>query len=199
MDTIVGKLRVASDAVHFIDEYFRHLAELVGRVNRRDVSRAIDEIMETSRNGGSASTASHFINDLMHGVRKGATGVGIRAIALTDNIPMVTAVANDECYDNTFLRQVEILFRPCDTLLLISASGNSENLVRAANVAREAGGRVISFVGFDGGKLREMSHVAVHVPTERGEYGPVEDVHVMLVHIITMWLSEHAQGLPSGG
>ena len=99
----------------------------------------------------------------------------------------MTAIANDVGYENLFLGQLEIHYRPGDKLIAISASGNSPNVVRAVEWVKQRGGRTIGLVGFDGGKLREMCDVVVHVKAASGEYGPVEDAHLILNHILAHW------------
>jgi len=108
-------------------------------------------------------------------------------LALTDNTSVITAIANDVGYENIFLNQLKIHYRHGDKLLAISASGNSPNMVTAAEWIKKHGGRVISFVGFTGGKLKEISDVVLHVQSEAGEYGPVEDAHLVLNHILAHW------------
>jgi D-sedoheptulose 7-phosphate isomerase len=131
-------------------------------------------------------------NDLA--VRGGTNGPsGVRALSLVDALPALTAVANDSGYERVFVAQLEVHFRPGDMLLAISASGNSANVVAAARWVRAQGGRVLALTGFDGGELRRIADVTVHVDTPHGEYGPVEDVHLVLDHLATMWLAASAR------
>lgn len=139
-------------------------------------------------NSGSVATAFHMANDIGFDViKKTGTDKPFRVFALTDNTSVITAIANDVGYENVFLNQLKIHYRQGDRLLAISASGNSPNIVTAAEWVKEQGGRVISFVGFTGGKLKEFSDVVVHVKAEAGEYGPVEDAHLILNHILAHW------------
>jgi D-sedoheptulose 7-phosphate isomerase len=137
-------------------------------------------------NGGSAATASHFANDLAIGTR--TTGRPFRVVSLVDNVPMLTAVANDFGYAEIFLRQLQVLLRPGDVLVAISASGNSPNLLNAVEFANGIGATTIGLTGFDGGRLRQLAHLVVHVPTSAGEYGPVEDAHMVLDHLVGNFL-----------
>ena len=114
---------------------------------------------------------------------------GFRAISLTDNVALMTAIANDDGYENVFTGQMRDLFKKGDMLVAISASGNSPNVLAAAKVAHELGGEVVGITGFDGGELRRLSDCVVHVPSEKGEYGPVEDVHMILDHLLTSYLA----------
>ena len=111
-----------------------------------------------------------------------------RALALTDNMSVISATGNDSTYDNIFLDQLKVHFRKGDKLIAISASGNSPNLLEAAQWFREKGGTVIGWLGFDGGKLKDFSDIAVVVKTPKGEYAPVEDIHLVINHIIVTWV-----------
>ena len=134
-------------------------------------------------NGGSATTASHMVTDL--GVGSQRFGAGVRAFSLSDNSGVVTAVANDAAFDGIFSEQLQLLAREGDVLVAISASGNSPNLLKAAMTAQRMNMRVVSLTGFSGGHLKELADVAVHVETEDGDYGPAEDAHLVLNHMVT--------------
>jgi len=134
-------------------------------------------------NGGSAATASHMATDLMLG--SGLVNPPLRVIALTDNQAIITATGNDLNFDQVFSRQLIHLARPEDVLIAVSASGNSPNVLACVDAAKELGLTTIAFTGFDGGRLATMVDLLVHVPTRKGAYGPVEDVHLMVNHMIT--------------
>lgn len=138
-------------------------------------------------NGGSAATASHFANDLSIGTRTGDDRP-FRAISLTDNVAVMTALANDEGYDAMFIDQLKVQFREGDSLVAISASGNSPNVIKAVEYAKARGATIVGLTGFDGGKLRPLSDISLHVATEKGEYGPVEDMHMIFDHLIGSYL-----------
>jgi len=139
-------------------------------------------------NGGSAATSSHFANDLVKACRRDGKP-GFRAISLTDNVALMTAIANDDGYENVFTGQMRDLFKKGDMLVAISASGNSPNVLAAAKLAHDLGGEVVGITGFDGGELRRLADCVVHVPSQKGEYGPVEDVHMILDHLVTSFLA----------
>ena len=138
-------------------------------------------------NGGSAATASHFANDISIGTRT-SDNLPFRAVSLTDNVAVMTALANDEGYDRMFVDQLKVHMRDGDSLVAISASGNSPNLIEAVDYAKTRGATVVGLTGFDGGRLREKSDISLHVPTAKGEYGPVEDVHMIFDHLIGSYL-----------
>ncbi len=98
------------------------------------------------------------------------------------------AVANDAGYHNLFIDQLKVLYRPDDKLVAISVSGNSPNVVSAAEWVKSKGGTVIALVGFDGGRLKEIADVTIHVKSKKGEFGPAEDIHVVMGHLISYWL-----------
>ncbi len=177
-----------------IEEYISDLQGVLERLSLADIRRSIDVVMETYQanrqifvigNGGSASTASHIANDLS----KGTSVPGVRrfrVISLTDNVATMTAWSNDVSYDDVFVEQLKNLIDPGDLVIAISASGNSENIIRAIRHAKAIGCKTIGWTGFGGGKLREMADVSVVVDSH--EYGPVEDVHLILNHILHSWI-----------
>lgn len=133
-------------------------------------------------NGGSASTASHFANDWMLGTEVFAPS--LKVICLADNVPALTATGNDQSFSRVFTRQIEHLGDSNDLLVAISASGNSPNIVDAISFANSVGMKSVGFTGFDGGHLAKIADLSVHVPTDLGDYGVVEDVHLAIGHAI---------------
>jgi len=162
-------------------------AEIAGFIAALERARAGESTIFIIGNGGSAATASHMANDFGMSGSPGNRRP-IRAHALTDNVPLLTAIANDHDYRDVFVRQLDIHYRDGDVLLAISASGNSPNVVAAAEWIRDRKGLVLGLLGFDGGRLRALCGTSVLVRTPPGEYGPVEDVHMILDHLVTMWL-----------
>ena len=143
-------------------------------------------------NGGSAATASHFANDI--GIGSKSWSKPFRALSLVDNIPTLTAIANDDGYEEIFVQQLKVQMVPGDVVVAISASGNSPNVVRAIEYANANGAFTVGVTGFDGGKLKGISRIVIHVPTAKGEYGPVEDVHVTLNHLVSAYLMRASRG-----
>jgi len=138
-------------------------------------------------NGGSAATASHLANDLGKATKRSGRGA-IRVMSLCDNASWMTALANDEGYERVFSGQLENFASPGDLLIVISASGNSPNLLDAVALAKARGLRTIGLLGFDGGALLDMTDDAVHVATGLGEYGLVETAHSLVADVITSCL-----------
>jgi D-sedoheptulose 7-phosphate isomerase len=134
-------------------------------------------------NGGSASTASHFVTDLGVGTFR-RTQRKIDAWSLADNAAIVTATSNDIDFTSSFSEQLKIYGREGDLLILISASGESKNLLAAAECAGEIGIEVASITGFSGGSLKGLSRFNIHFETPKGEYGIVEDLHLVTCHLV---------------
>jgi D-sedoheptulose 7-phosphate isomerase len=134
-------------------------------------------------NGGSATTATHMATDI--GVGSLRKGMPIKAISLMDNVGVLTATANDLSYDDVISEQLRLLAKTGDLLILISASGSSANLLKACEEAKRLGVKTLSLTGFDGGKLKELSDLNIHIQTKIGSYGIVEDLHSMVSHMIT--------------
>jgi D-sedoheptulose 7-phosphate isomerase len=141
-------------------------------------------------NGGSASTASHFVCDLAKNTR--CEGLPhFRAIGLTDNMALLSAYANDEGYENVFAQQLANLIKPGDVVIAISASGNSKNVINAIAEAQKHHVTTIGFTGFDGGLLGQMVNINIHVKSNIIEH--VEDIHLMLEHIVIKAIKDHSQ------
>jgi len=175
----------------FSDEYLQYLTTLIAQLNRSSISRFADLLLESRENktttfflgnGGSASTATHFVNDVSLGSRQFEKP--FRAISLCDNQAVITAIANDDGYENIFLQQLQTLATAGDTIVCISASGNSKNLIKAIEYARENNIYVVGLTAFDGGYLKENCDLNIHVPTKIGEYGPAEDLHMVICGLV---------------
>ena len=141
-------------------------------------------------NGGSASTASHFVCDLAKNTRR-AGWPHFRVIGLTDNLAIISAYANDEGYERVFEQQLINLIRPGDLVIAISASGNSQNVLNAITEAKKHDATTIGFTGFDGGRLASMVDINIHVPSDIIEH--VEDMHLILEHMIVKALKERTK------
>ena len=148
-----------------------------------------DRQIFTIGNGGSASNASHFAQDLVKATVIDSLTRRIRATALTDNIAHLTALANDLAYAWIFEQQLRTFGRKGDVLIAFSGSGNSPNVTMAADYARSlAGIRVVAFTGFDGGKLKAQADVNLHVPCT--DMGVVESMHTLAFHLVVSELRE---------
>lgn len=132
-------------------------------------------------NGGSAALASHLACDLAKGTVNG-NGKRLRVMALTDNVPLITAWANDSKYEDIFAEQLSNLVGRDDIAFAISGSGNSPNVLRALQVAREAGAIRVGLTGFRGGKMRELCNQCMIVPSDNMQI--IEDLHLCAAHAL---------------
>ena len=135
-------------------------------------------------NGGSASTAEHFETDLSF-VRYNRKSLKINAAALTSNSALISAISNDIGFDKVFSHQLQRKASNGDVCIVISASGNSVNLINGVRVAKQMGLKSIGILGFDGGELASQVDFSIVVKTEIGKYGPVEDAHLAICHAIS--------------
>ena len=181
----------ASSPNEFSANYLSYLKKLIDDLCIKNISAFIELILETRDknrtiyfigNGGSASTASHFVNDISLGSRQFEKP--FRAISLCDNQAVITAIANDDGYENTFLQQLQTQAKTGDVLVSISASGNSKNIIKAVNWAKKNNLSTVGLSAFDGGKLSELVDLNIHVPTQIGEYGPAEDLHMVICGLV---------------
>ena len=184
-----------SDPIAFADAYLDYLRLVLRRLDTAEIGRFIETLLDARErgatifligNGGSAATASHWANDLALGTN--AYEHPFRALSLTDNVSVLTALGNALGYDEIFVRQLRILGKKGDVLVGISASGNSPNLLKAFEHSLSVGIKTIAITGFDGGKMKTMADEGIHVPTAPGEYGPAEDVHMVLNHLVGAYL-----------
>lgn len=184
-----------ADPVAFAGAYLDYLQSILKRIDTAEIGRFIKTLLDARErgatvffigNGGSAATASHFANDIAVGTND--YDRPFRAISLTDNVPIITAIGNDFGYEEIFVRQLRILGKKGDVLIGISASGNSPNLLKAFDHARSAGIKTVAITAFDGGKMKTLADEGIHVPTEPKEYGPAEDAHMVLDHLVGAYL-----------
>jgi len=189
----------------FIEDYFSEMKSVIEKMPLNDIERAVELLFDawqrgsqvfTCGNGGSASTATHFACDLS----KVAVVEGkkrFKAHCLNDNIPLMTALINDEGFDNLFYEQLKDRFEEGDVLICISVHGGagkdkaglwSQNLLKAMKYAGEMGGKTIGFSGFDGGPMKEIADVCIVVPADSTPQ--VESFHTALEHLICNCLKE---------
>ena len=189
----------------YIDNFLEGISDIADRISREDIDNLIEVVFAAWRrgnsifmcgNGGSAGTSTHLAADLFK-----CTIVEnmprLRAISLVDNIPLMSALTNDDGWDNVYVEQLKTLFRPGDVVLAISVHGGSgrdkaglwsQNLLKAIDFAKQNGGYTLGFSGFDGGALKELADVCIVVPFDTTPH--VEAFHVVLHHLITFRLAE---------
>jgi len=170
-------------------------------VDRRQVQKAADLIyiaslthyynnIFTIGNGASAAIAQHWACDYTKGCSR--LNFKPRVISLAANIPLMTAIGNDISFDDVYSFQIDKLGRPDDILVAISSSGNSPNVVKALEKAKELKMKTIALTGFNGGKARELADISIHVDIH--EYEATEDVHQAIMHMIAKYLRTKNSG-----
>lgn len=174
----------------FTADYRKQLIETINGLDLAKVDQAIewfkkaranDRHIFTCGNGGSASTASHFVCDILKGASYNRK-VRFRIMALTDSLPTLTAYSNDVGYECVFVEQLKNFAQPGDILLAISGSGNSPNVLRAVEYANSIGCRTIGFTGRDGGKLGPLTQLNIQISVPH--MGRIEDAHMIVCHMI---------------
>ena len=193
----------------YIDTFFEGVDEIVRKISRPDIDRAIEALYSAweqrrtvfiAGNGGSAGTAMHMAADF----NKMTVIPGrprLRALSLVDNVPLVSALTNDDGWENVYVEQLETFFRPGDVLVAISVHGGhgsdragawSQNLMKAIQYVKDRAGTTIGLAGFDGGAMRQVCDVCVVVPYQTTPH--VEGFHVVLHHLIVFCLAERIAG-----
>lgn len=184
----------------FSAQYLDYLSEIFKRIDHKKIEIIANEFISARDsgkklifigNGGSAATASHFANDLAIGTR--CPWKPFKALSLTDNVAVLTCIGNDFGYDQLFVKQLETNLEVGDRVVVISASGNSPNLLEAVKFCKSKGNQTIGLLGFDGGELKKMCDISLVVETAKGEYGPVEDVHMIVDHLVSSYLIRYVK------
>ena len=179
----------------YCQSYFKYLNEILISISLSEIEQFIVTLLKARDqgakiyfigNGGSAATASHFANDIAIGTRE--YDKPFKAISLCDNNAILTAISNDDGFDSVFSQQLQVLLNKGDVVVAVSASGNSVNLLKAFDVAKQKGAITVGLSAFDGGKLKIEADISVHVPTGKSEYGPAEDAHMVLDHLVSNYL-----------
>ncbi len=190
-----------AELLYLLETYFRQTQETLDLLPTVDVARVTEELLRAKverktvyvlGNGGSAATAGHAATNWLKPNQRDDFG-SVRTVSLVDNVALLTAWANDTSFENVFAAQLRSLLDPGDVVIAISGSGNSPNILRAVEAAREADAVTIGLSGFDGGALSRMVDISVVVPCDTQEV--IEDVHMVLVHALSMALKQ-AAGIP---
>jgi len=182
--------------IKFAKYYLEGLKRCIDILSLQEVASVIHYLEEAYRegkqvfiigNGGSAATASHMACDLGKVIlpEEGDAAPRFRVTALTDNVPWMTALANDLGYEHIFSEQLKNLVHKGDLVIAISGSGNSPNIIEGMRVAKSSGAKVLGILGFDGGRAREIADVSIIVRSEN--YGYIEDLHMVLDHLVAAY------------
>ena len=174
-------------------EYRNRLGVLLENISNLELDQILFELNSLSSrsgklfvagNGGSAATSLHFATDLRIISRR--RGVMINVECLAANISSLTAIGNDDSFDNIFVEQISGQLNDKDVVFVISVSGNSPNLVNLVDYANKRGAKSIGLLGTDGGLLKSKLDLFCHVNSGSKEYGPVEDIHLAICHFISL-------------
>ena len=183
------------DYTSSIKEYLELEKKVISSLDVKSINNIMNEIEEARKrgsnificgNGGSAATASHYGCDFNKGV-SGLLDKNTNFICLSDNVPTMMAIANDYSYDEIFSYQLRNRLKPGDLLFVISGSGNSKNIIKAMQTAKEKGNKIIGLCGYDGGMVKEMSDICLHVNINNMQI--TEDIHMILDHCMMFILS----------
>lgn len=186
----------------FLDQYKKDLTEAIYGIDPAEFEKTIDLLSRAYRagkqvfvmgNGGSAGTANHFVCDFGKNAVQDPSKPRFRILSLCDNVEKITAFGNDVSFDEIFRQQLINLLNPGDVLIAISASGNSPDLVRACEYARETGADIVALAGFQGGRIKEFAQASLVVPLT--SYEQIEDVHLNIMHMIVYFFKSHPECL----
>ena len=195
---IINKIYKSSkNFAGFSLNYFDYLQNVFKNINQKSINKIENDFNQlrlnkrtifVAGNGGGAATAITMSNDLGFDIlKKTKTKKTFRVLCLNDNNSVITAIANDTGYENIFINQLKIHYQKGDALVIFSASGNSPNLIKAAKWVRDKKGKVIGILGFSGGKVKKYCSTLIHIKTNKGEYGPVEDLQLIFNHLLAHW------------
>ena len=197
MHTLARIFDQTSSPAEYARAYAGRLAACIDTIDQdmfTRIAETLDQVSEAGRtlyfiaNGGSAATASHWVNDLVAGgYQEGASC--FKAFCLTDNVASVTAIGNDSGYDNIFSYQLRTCLQAGDVVYAMSVSGNSENIIRGLDYAKQVGATTIGICGMDGGRMKARCDLVLHIPTTADEYGPVEDCFGVVEHMLATYLT----------
>lgn len=185
-----------------IKAYIEKEIEILSKLDQDAINKAMN-LLEITRekgsnvyvfgNGGSAATASHMENDFNKGISE-KLGKKYRFQCINANMATIMAIANDNGYDRVFVQQLENRLKPEDVIVAISGSGNSENVVKAVEYAKRQGCKVIGMTGYEGGKLKRLSDISLHVPLDNMQI--TEDIHIIFNHMMMYILCGELTGYP---
>ena len=186
------------DFMEFVEGYYQQYIRVLNSFDKSSLEPVLDTFLDVrdkggtlwvAGNGGSAAIGDHTVCDVTKGTHTEGEPT-IKSISLSSNTAMLTALGNDLDYEQVFSQQLKYYLGKNDALLLVSSSGNSPNVVRACEYANSRGVPTIAFVGFKGGRLRDIAKHCVWIPIEN--YGMAEDAHQSLMHVTTQYIMAYA-------
>lgn len=174
-----------------IRNYLDREIETIKKLDVEAINKAVNVLMEARDrdadiyifgNGGSSATASHFVCDFNKGAYEKLGGRKFKFHCLSDNTPVITAIANDIGYEDVFSYQLEGILKPSDLVIAISGSGNSKNIIKAVEYAKKIGTKILGITGFDGGRLRQLADY--HLDVDIKDMQIAEDLHMIFDHMM---------------
>jgi len=183
------------DFADFVEDYYQRYIQVIKDFDKSSLEPVLEVFLAVAKNqgtlwvagnGGSAAIGDHTVCDVTKGTYK-PDQPSIKSISLSSNTAMLTAMGNDIAYEAVFSEQLKYYLGSNDALLLVSSSGNSPNVVAACEYANQRGVPTIAFVGFKGGRLKEIARHCVWIPVEN--YGMAEDAHQSLMHVTTQYIA----------
>jgi D-sedoheptulose 7-phosphate isomerase len=187
------------DTRDFVQSYLADVKTLLDAIDPAEIDAVVESLLSAWRqgkrvllmgNGGSSSSVSHIVNDMQKNIHLEA-GKPLRALCLSDCTPLMMAWANDTNWENIFTPQVECWTEPGDVVIGVSGSGNSGNVINGIEAANRAGAVTFGLAGFQGGKLKETAQRCLVVPSDNMQR--IEDVHMVLLHVLFSALLERAR------
>ena len=181
---------------NYIDNYFEILKNTIDSIEQDELVDITNVILNAKKknntvfvmgNGGSATTASHFVCDLAKGTANSG-GARLKIVGLTDNIASIMAYANDFNYDDVFVEQLKNFLQKDDVVIAFSGSGNSKNVIKAIEYANSKNAITIGFTGYNGGELKKIAKYSFN--SNRNDMQISEDLHLMAVHIIMQLINK---------
>lgn len=182
---------IMKNYVQNMQEYLNKEIRIIKQLDLEEINEAVNALDEACQrnanvyimgNGGSAATASHFVCDFNKGVWETRSGNRFHIHCLSDNTPIMTAIANDIGYEDVFEYQLKEVLGKKDLVIAISGSGNSKNIVKAIQYAKEVGCKIIGITGYNGGEVRKLSDFCMHVPIDDMQIA--EDIHMIFDHMV---------------
>ena len=184
---------------NFFQDYIDYLYNISKNIDKKQLNSFFNKLKKIRNknktifiagNGGSAANALTVENDLGFDVLKRSRKKPFKIFPLVSNVVVLTAISNDINYEDIFLSQLKIHFRKEDMLIVMSGTGNSINLIKAARWVKKNGGICLGILGQGGGKLKKICNTSIIVKTQKEEFGPLEDLQLIINHALSHWFQE---------
>lgn len=198
MSIIKKSFDSSTDFDQFLDKYVDFYVDAVRKLKSHNFSSLMEQIAKCHSagkkiivfgNGGSAANATHLSTGLSFITRSWERP--LKSISLAADSILLTSLANDFAFEDVFYRQLQVHLEPGDLILALSVSGKSKNVLKAVRYAKDCGNVVVSLTGSNGGELKGLSDICVHIESDETLFGVTEDIHMVLGHALTYFLEYH--------